>query len=375
MAHPVRRFTKRLIIFCNVFTALLFLLGSYGYWFDPEKFWFTGFFSLAAFYLLLILIGFAFFWLLAKPRLIFISLLAIVLAWVPMQHLVKLRLDHGFSFKKNDQHLRVLSWNVEQFEIAEHKTHPEKKQFMLAMIKSYEPDVACFQEMAGSDSVPAAINYLPDFAKEFNMPYYYYSYNPRLDYDKHHRFGIIIFSKFPIAQKKSISHLPNDYNYIFQYADIVKNNDTFRVFNLHLQSLKFSIEDRRYLDDPTLDDESNFKQSRNIVYKFKRGFLNRRLQSQYVKQEVFKSPYPVVVCGDFNDVPNSYAYHTIGQGLQNAFAEKGSGIGRTFSHIAPTLRIDNIFADKRFSVIQFDRNNKKISDHFPIVADLFYNKP
>jgi endonuclease/exonuclease/phosphatase (EEP) superfamily protein YafD len=83
----------------------------------------------------------------------------------------------------------------------------------------------------------------------------------------------------------------------------------------------------------------------------------------------------VIVCGDFNDVPNSYAYCTIGKGLQNAFTQKGSGLGRTFSGIAPTLRIDNIFADKRFTINQFVRDSKKISDHFPIVADMYYNKP
>jgi len=70
------------------------------------------------------------------------------------------------------------------------------------------------------------------------------------------------------------------------------------------------------------------------------------------------------VCGDFNDVPNSYAYNTIGKGLQNTFAEKGSGIGRTFSGISPTLRIDNIFASEPFTVLQYTRIPKKMSDHF-----------
>lgn len=375
MAHPVRRFTKRLIIFLNILVALGFLLGCYSYLFDPAEYWYAGFFALGAFYLFLILIIFIFFWLVAKPGYILISLLSIAIAWQPLKHLVKIRSYSDFSNIKKDGTLRVLDWNVEQFEISTYKTKPERKQQMLEIIKSYQPDVACFQEMAGSDSVPGAINYIPDLAKEFNMPYYYYSYNAKLDYDKDHRFGIIIFSKFPIIQNKSISHAPNNYNYIFQYADIVKDMDTFRVFNLHLQSLKFTMEDRRYLDEPTLDDEVNFRQSRNILYKFKQGFLNRQLQSQYVKVEVNRSPYPVIVCGDFNDVPNSYAYHRIGEGLYNAFAQKGSGIGRTYSHISPTLRIDNIFVDKRFSVLQYTKNNKRLSDHYPIVADLYYNKP
>ena len=50
--------------------------------------------------------------------------------------------------------------------------------------------------------------------------------------------------------------------------------------------------------------------------------------------------------------------------------KKGFGIARTFSTISPTLRIDNIFADKNFTVTQFTRVKKLLSDHFPIIADL-----
>ena len=375
MAHPVRRFTKRLIIFCNVVTAVFFLLGCYGNWLNPATFWITGFFALASFYFLLILIGFIFFWLIAKPVFSLISIVALLLAWTPLRQLVKIRVTHDFKMKKESTSVRVMSWNVEHFEIAQHKTHPEKKQQMLWLINSYQPDVACFQEMVGSDSVPNAINYLPDFVRDLKMPYFYYTYNSILDFDQNHRFGIIIFSKYPIVNKKSISYSPNNYNSIFQYIDIVKDQDTFRVFNLHLQSLKFSDDELLYLEEPTLKEESNLKRSKTIFSKFKTGFLKRKEQSEHIKAAIDESPYPVIVCGDFNDVPNSYAYATIGKNLKNGFAEKGSGIGRTYSHISPTLRIDNIFTDKRFTIEQYVRNSKSVSDHFPIVADIYYNKP
>jgi endonuclease/exonuclease/phosphatase family metal-dependent hydrolase len=83
-----------------------------------------------------------------------------------------------------------------------------------------------------------------------------------------------------------------------------------------------------------------------------------------------QSPGPVLFCGDLNDVPNSYAYATVKGNMQDAFLKKGFGIGRTFSALSPTLRIDYIFADKRFKVKQFARIAKKLSDHYMIVADL-----
>lgn len=375
MAHPVRRFTKKFFIICNIIAAMLFLLGCYGYLFNPQKFWFVGLLTLVSFYLLLVLLLFIFFWLIAKPGYTFISLVAMLLAWGPLKHLVKIRISHSFEIKKADNTLRVMSWNVEHFKIAEHKTHPEKKLQMIGLINNYNPDVACFQEMVASDKNPAAINNLEGFMKELNMPYYYYSYNSKLDFDKDHRFGIIILSKFPLVNKMTVSYNPNDYNSIFQYADIVKGADTFRVYNAHLQSLRFSNNDLQYLEDPEIDNEKSFKESKSVLSKLKNGFLKRKEQSDHLRKEIMQSPYPAIVCGDFNDVPNSYAYKTIGKGLKNAFAEKGAGIGRTYSHMSPTLRIDNIFTDQRFLIEQYVRVNRKISDHYPVIADLYYNKP
>ena len=114
----------------------------------------------------------------------------------------------------------------------------------------------------------------------------------------------------------------------------------------------------------------DLEKSKNLLSKFKKGFLKRQLQADTVRAAIDESPYPVIVCGAFNDVPNSSPYDKIGNGLQDAFVKKGIGMGRTFSGIAPTLRIDHIFVDKRFAVEQFIRIPKKLSDHFPIIADI-----
>ncbi|MFT3979290.1 MAG: endonuclease/exonuclease/phosphatase family protein [Ferruginibacter sp.] len=375
MAISFRRFTKKFFVISNILVALLFLLSCYNYWFNPQKFWFISLLALASFYFLLLLLLFMFFWLIAKPRLMFISIIAMLLAWVPLRQLVKIRFSQSFEIKKESNTLRIMSWNVEHFKIAEHKTHPEKKLQMLALINHYNPDVACFQEMVASDKNPQAINNLQGFLTELNMPYYYYSYNQKLDFDNDHRFGIIILSKYPLVNKMTVSYNPNDYNSIFQYVDLKKDNDTFRIFNMHLQSMRFTDENLRYLDDPEMDNQTDIKRSLSILAKLRKGLAKRKDQSEHLKKEMNQSPYPVIACGDFNDVPNSYAYKTIGAGLQNAFAEKGAGIGRTFSHMSPTLRIDNIFTDKRFIIEQYVRVNKKISDHYPIIADLYFNKP
>jgi endonuclease/exonuclease/phosphatase family metal-dependent hydrolase len=373
MANPIRRITKLTLVFLNILTAVLFLLGSYSYYFDPAHFWFIGLLTLASFYLLLILVFFIFFWMFVKFRLVIISILAIAFAWKPMHHLFEIRLTPNFTMEKHPNNIRIMSWNVEHFDILEHKTHPERKQQMIDIINMHQPDVACFQEMVASDSAPSAINYLPDFRAKLHMLGYHYSYNRKLDFDGKHRFGIITFSKYPIINKHTLSYTPNDYNSIFQYVDIVREEDTFRIFNIHLQSLKFSNENMSYIEKGEAR-EGTLSESKSLIAKFRTGFLKRKIQSERIKAAMNASPYPVIVCGDFNDVPNSYAYSTIGNGLKNTFAEKGTGIGRTFYGISPTLRIDNIFCDTRFNVEQFVRVKKKLSDHFPIIADLSFTR-
>jgi endonuclease/exonuclease/phosphatase family metal-dependent hydrolase len=87
-----------------------------------------------------------------------------------------------------------------------------------------------------------------------------------------------------------------------------------------------------------------------------------------------ESPYPMVLCGDFNDLPNSYAYRKVRGNLADAFTELGSGVGNTYSGIVPTLRIDQIFIDPSFQVTQYFRHKKKLSDHYPVIVDVRRNK-
>ena len=374
MAGFFRRFTKGFFVVCNIFIAILFLLGCYASHFDPAHFWFIGIFTLAAVYFLLVLVIFMIFWFFAKKKFMLISIIAVLSAWQPMRHLVKFRFRSDFRQQKKDSILRVMSWNVEHFDILEHRAHPERKLEMLDLVTQYNPDIACFQEMVGNETDSTAINYVPFFMQRMQFKDCWYSYNKKLDFDNKHHFGIIIFSRWPILNKQTVSYAPNDYNSIFQYVDILKGPDTFRVFNIHLQSLKFSDANRQYIDDPSMKSEIDIERSKNIIAKIRNGFLKRKIQSERIKQAMNASPYPVIVCGDFNDVPNSYAYSTIGRGMKNCFAEKGSGIGRTFYSISPTLRIDNIFTDQRFETTQFVRVKKKLSDHFPIIADLDFRR-
>jgi endonuclease/exonuclease/phosphatase family metal-dependent hydrolase len=373
-----RRLSKKFFIISNIIAAVLYIAGCYGKFFFKLG-WLFGLLPLAAFYLFILLVLFIVFWLFVKRGWSLISLIAIIITVKPFSHIIPFRVSSEFDVMAKAEDIRVMSWNVAQFDLLYYKKKPEKRDDMMALINKYKPDIACFQEMVAADTLVNLNNSyyhrysffsVFEYAEKLNFPEYFFSYDFRNDFLNHQHFGTIIFSRYPIVNKQTINIPPYDYNSNFQYADIVKDGDTIRVFNIHLQSLKFTDGNRAFIDDPTLESKQDLKRSKSIIGKFKHGFLRRQAQVEKVKEEIDKSPYPVILCGDFNDVPNSYAYQTIGENLQNTFAVKGSGLGRTFTGIAPTLRIDNIFASPSFTVSQFVRLPVVLSDHFPIIADL-----
>lgn len=366
----MRRFAKRIIIFSNSIIALLFLVGANVKYFDPTHWWFLSLFTLVLPYLLLLLVLFLLFWLFVKPVWGLLSLLVLLTSLHAVTNIFALHFS-VFSEVKPPETIRVMSWNVELFNILNYKTRPEIKQEMFDLINKYDPDIACFQEVVAGEN-KNAINYFPQIRKSLHFKDYLYSYRLKDDFDRYHHFGITIFSKFPILRKQTIVNNPNNYNSTFQFVDVVAGRDTLRIFNVHLQSLKFSKENLNYLDKGRIQTDAT-KESVSVISKIKKGIIKRASQAFYIKDEMNHSRYPLIVCGDFNDVPVSYAYETIGSGLQNAFVKKGLGISRTYSSISPTLRIDNIFVDKKFTVIQFKRVKKLLSDHFPIIADIKLN--
>lgn len=99
--------------------------------------------------------------------------------------------------------------------------------------------------------------------------------------------------------------------------------------------------------------------------------MYRKIQADVVRQVTRQSPHPYMLTGDFNDVPNSYTYFTIRGGeLKDAFLETGFGVGRTYTDISPTLRIDYMLSTKDVRLHQFNRVSKVLNDHHMLVADV-----
>jgi endonuclease/exonuclease/phosphatase family metal-dependent hydrolase len=112
---------------------------------------------------------------------------------------------------------------------------------------------------------------------------------------------------------------------------------------------------------------------KNLSLSLKQGFVKRAQQAEELKTYINKSPYPVIVAGDFNDTPVSYSYTTIRKGLKDSFVNSGYGAGFTYKGKYPANRIDYILYDNALENRYFEIMKVKYSDHYPVAA--FFKKP
>lgn len=369
MAATYRRFTKTIFVILNVLTAIVFLLACLAPSVNPVKWWYISMLGLGFAFIIITLIAFILFWLIFKPKLILISLLPMLIGYKSVAIFFAFNTAQKFSYEKDKDVLRVAHWNVARF-IEWGRNNNKGSQTRLKMIdqiKEQNADVLCLQEFfTSTDSI--YYNNLTHLIKEVGYPYYYYSWSN--DGDRQW-FGNIIFSKLPIIDSGKIYFPHSAYPETVLHADILYGKDTLRIYTTHLQSVQFKKNDYKNIEDIQDEQKDILQNSRGIFGKLRRALATRKEQADIIKELLANDPYPTILTGDFNDVPNSYTYATIrGEKLQDVFLKKGFGIGRTFKDISPTLRIDYLFTTKDFEVAQFNRIVKNLSDHYMLVADV-----
>ncbi|BAV09581.1 endonuclease/exonuclease/phosphatase family protein [Filimonas lacunae] len=368
----IRTFTKRFFIVLTSIVCVCFLLSCLVPYLTPARWWPIGFLGLMVPYLVILQVFLILFWLITKPRWSILPLLTLSIGYKQLQSLFATNLKSNFSNVKIEPRLRIVDWNVGSLvglSKGKDKQKMIRKQIADAIL-NLEPDIICLQEFNHSYTQGRQADNIGLLVKEY--PHYFFSE----DYKKGNGFflyGSIIFSRYPIIHTGKIQY-PGKRAESLIYADIVKGKDTVRLFTTHLQSFRFSTADYQDIDKIQQQDKELFDASRNIFKKMKVAFTRRGIQANIVRETLDDSPYPSIICGDFNDVPNSYTYFHIRDNWQDAFLQKDFGIGRTYIALAPTLRIDYILPDEHFNIHQFDMVDEDLSDHLLLVADVSFKK-
>jgi endonuclease/exonuclease/phosphatase family metal-dependent hydrolase len=302
-----------------------------------------------------------------------LSLAALLLGWTNIHSFLAFHPRTPFSMNKPAGAIRIMTWNIRSFDeyITPKKGASGHRIKMLHFIDSIHPDILCLQEFMESYH-PGDTSNISTIEQQLHFSYHVFSRDYGR-YDGKWASGVIIFSRFPIVDSESIHYskpdrVPTTESLIA--ADIQLGDDTLRIFTTHLQSVLFRSKDYHDIEVIKNVNDSILAASRSIAKKLGYAFRHRADQAEEVRVRLNRSPFPAIICGDFNDVPNSYTYFTIRGPWKDAFLEKGFGIGRTFVHLSPTLRIDYILTDPQFDILQCRKFSLPWSDHNPVVADL-----
>jgi endonuclease/exonuclease/phosphatase family metal-dependent hydrolase len=345
---------KNIVLVINILASVS-LIGSYISQFIPPDFWWVpSLFGLIYPYLLVVHLMLIFFWLLVKPRYSLISVFLIVLGWGMLNRFIQLG---GRKGEKAD--IRLVSYNVKNFAGQGKNSSRELANVIKSFLKQDEPDIICLQEVRLRTN---KVFNLEEAKNEFSkIKHYQYARSGKT-------FGSVTMTSFPIVKMEEI-RFENSGN-IAIATDILYQKQIFRIFNIHLQSYKIDPDQYDIIETPIINERKDITELRELVKKYKKAMEMRAVQARLIRKKIKESPYPVIVCGDFNDTPSSYAYRKTKGWLRDAFVASGKGIGQTYSGKLPSFRIDYILYSHDLSSYNFEIHKIPYSDHFPISCDL-----
>ena len=289
------------------------------------------------------------YWLLQLKRQVFLSGIVLLLGITFISKFYKFS---SSALPVEEKDFTVMSYNVRLFNLFDWIHSDEVGDKILNFINEQNPDILCIQEYSENAKIDLRV----------------YKYKAVFMEGDKIKTGQAIFSKFPIFNQGNL-HLEQDGNNV-TFADIRRGNDTIRVYNMHLQSIKISPDVN---DISEHVDAINKQKSQQVFIRIRDAFKKQEKQSEILVSHKKGCHYPVIICGDMNNSAFSFVYRNIKGNLNDCFEEAGMGFGQTYKFKYYPARIDYIFADKSLKVKNFKTFTKlQYSDHFPVYTRLSF---
>ncbi len=345
------------------------VLGSLAGYIDPRKSKYIPFFGLAYPYVLLLNIFMVCWWVIRmRWVMVFVTVLIIGIGWNALTSTFRFSGEEGQGPKTDTSLVRMMTYNVHGFRPYEAGNDDSVKSQILNVIKAENPDVIALQEYytrrKGRFDMTDSLKLI------LKTPYFYFYPSSENDYEAT---GLAIFSKYPIKDKGIITFESAHNGNASIYVDVQVNESLLRVYNVHLQSIAFGPEDYKYLSKVKKQMDPEIRSSKRILYMLGMAFKKRSKQVDIMKAHMNTCKTPFLIAGDFNDTPASYAVTQLTNNLNKSFDEQGKGLGRTYNGRFPNFQIDYIAATENIKIINHLVKNARLSDHFPVRADLKIN--
>ena len=292
MIKQLKAFTVRLIAGANVATVLVMLLVGYSDRLNPADHPLLSTLGMTLPVFLLINLAFLFFWLVFKWRMVWISVLGLVLAYVPISIYMPLNSSQDIP----EGALKIISYNVCAYGgNYKYEQGFEKVRDYLAEEK---PDIVCIQEDIDTWRRYVFLHYEKNFAYNDTMVIT----NTPQSYN-----ALGIHSKYPIIRRERIDYPSMANGSVAWWLKV--GDDTLIVVNNHFESCHLNKDDRaQYLQmiKGKMPRDSVREESKLLLVKLAEANAKRSGQIRTVRQYALDhGQYPVIVCGDFNDSPIS----------------------------------------------------------------------
>ena len=232
-------------------------------------------------------------------------------------------------------------------------------QDILSEMKKQKVDICCFQEYS-------------DHSGDKKNSDSYKEYFPYMVMGQH---DMVVYSRYPIVRSKNIPFEMT--NNSAMWVEVKVQDQVIRVYNAHLETTGINGTMHRAAKTQVktgMEVESN-RLLRALYGNYTIGMMARAGQANVLAMDMRESEVPIIVCGDFNDVPYSYVYNTMLGEKVDGFKECGSGYMYTFRGGKKNVRIDYIFHDKMFKGMNYYKKELTYSDHYPVFMKLDISKP
>ena len=357
-----RDMVDRFVLVLNAFALIILSITYMAGIISPEKLWPLAFAAMGYPIALVLTILFVGYWLLRRKWYLFLNIAFLLLKW----NLVSATLQFNSKDDSATEGIKVMTYNVRLFDYYNWSQNKNTRHWIYDFLFKQQPNILCFQEFYHDNT-----GYFPtiDTLLEVNSLKHMHVENYTDKLNKKQLWGMATLSSYPIVNKGKIE-FEGTYGNLCLFTDLKINEDTVRVYNLHLQSIRIGSEGYAVLDE--IMDKQELKDvvgGKNIIKQMIDGFQKRAQQAELVKSHMANCSFPMILCGDFNDVPTSYAYQTLAAGLEDSFSESGSGIGNTFVKV-PFFRIDNILFSDDFVASNHTVHPYELSDHLAVTTIL-----
>lgn len=365
------RFVTKALLVLNIVVVLALIVIKISTYISPNRVMLLAYPSLVLFPVVLLNILFLCYWIFKRKWRFILSLGVLIFCFDVVQTVYSIPLfqkEPSLSEGKYTK-LTLLSYNMMNV-LSEQKYTSQQTNPVMDYLSTADADIVCLQEF-GYDSREKFFG-ITDIKQFFShYPYQHLSLRKKKWGIK---LGIATFSKYPIITMQQVDY-PVEVNQSI-YSDIVVGKDTIRVVNNHLESNKITQKniDETYQLKKDPDSEKIGTLTKILTQKLKVAYQVRAQQADAVAKVIAESPYKIIACGDFNDVPSSYTYTKIRGKMKDAFVQKGKGRGITFAKSLYRFRIDYILYDPAIQTNNFKVGTLEASDHFPIQATLYLKK-